>query len=56
MFFYEAALEVTMSIVLGFQYIREYDSEPGSDVYTLNPSNANTREVHRKLLYLFVGL
>ena len=30
MFFYEASLEVSMSLIVGYKYIQEYDSDPES--------------------------
>jgi hypothetical protein len=30
MFFYEASLEVSMSLIVGYNYIQEYDSDPES--------------------------
>jgi hypothetical protein len=31
MFFYEACLEISISLIIGKQYIEEYDANPGSD-------------------------
>jgi hypothetical protein len=57
MFFYEASLEVSMSLIVGFQYLNDYDSNPsGPKFNTINPRNAGTRQVHRILLFVFAVL
>jgi hypothetical protein len=33
MFFYEACLEINISIVVGFQYLQEYDENPENPQY-----------------------
>ena len=48
MFFYEASLEVTMSLVVGYKYLKKYDNSPESAEFNTNNSrNSSTREIHR---------
>lgn len=56
MFFYEASLEVVVSVVIGFQYMHEYNNNPDDEVYTKDPLNATTRTTHWVLLYVFAVL
>ena len=54
MFFYEACLEITLSIFIGFEYIKEYDSKPHPE--NESESNTLTRNVHRVLIFVFSGM
>jgi hypothetical protein len=57
MFFYEAALEVSISLIIGVNYLEEYAAAPENEQYATNNSrNLNTRDVHRILLYVFFVL
>jgi steroid 5-alpha reductase family enzyme len=57
MFFYTACLEITISLVLGYQYLQEYDKHSESPQYlTINTRNKSTRNVHKILLYVFFVL
>jgi hypothetical protein len=56
-FFYEACLEVAMSIIIGLYYIEDYDSEPDNKQFnTVNKRNTSTRQVHRILVYSFTAM
>ena len=57
MFFYTACLEITISLVFGYQYLQEYDKHSESPQYlTINTRNKSTRNVHKILLYVFFVL
>jgi len=53
MFFYEASLEISMSLVIGFRYIWARDSVAQPEE---SSSNALTLKVHRVSLYSFAVL
>jgi hypothetical protein len=57
MFFYEASLEVTMSLVVGYNYLKKYDKSPESAEFNTNNSrNSSTREIHRICFFSFVAM
>ena len=57
MFFYEAALEVSISLIIGANYLEEYAADPENEQYaTNNLRNTSTRNIHRTLPYVFFVL
>lgn len=56
-FFYEACLEVAMSITIGLYYLRDYDLDPDNEQFNMvNKRNASTRQVHTILVYSFIAM
>ena len=55
LFFYEASLEITFSIVIGVGYIWAYDEADPAIYADQDPlgHNALTRKVHRTSVYVF---